>query len=35
VALVAATLVILPIGWKVIALWARGQLAIRTNAATA
>ena len=35
VALVAATLVVLPIGWKVIALWARGQLAIRTNAATA
>lgn len=35
VALAAATLVILPIGWKVIALWARGQLAIRTNAATA
>ena len=35
VALVAATLLVLPIGWKVIALWARGQLAVRTNAATA
>lgn len=35
VALAAATLVILPIAWKVIALWARGQLAVRTNAATA
>ena len=35
VALVAATLIILPIAWKVLQLWSRGQLAVRTNAATA
>lgn len=35
VALVAATLVILPIGWKVMRLWAHGRLAVKTNAATA
>lgn len=35
VALIAATLVTLPIAWKVVAAWARGQLAIKTNAATA
>ena len=35
VALVAATLIILPISWKMLQLWARGQLAVRTNAATA
>lgn len=35
IALVAATLITVPIGWKVVQAWARGQLAIRTNAATA
>ena len=35
VALVAATLVTLPIAWKVVQSWTRGQLAIKTNAATA
>jgi tellurite resistance protein len=35
VALVLATLVILPIGWRVLRLWAGGQLAMKSNAATA
>lgn len=35
VALVGATLVTLPIAWKVVRAWAHGQLAIKTNAATA
>jgi len=35
IALVGGTLITLPIGWKVLRSWARGQLAIKTNAATA
>lgn len=35
VALVAATLVVVPIGWKVVRLWALGRLAVQTNAAIA
>ena len=35
VALVAATLIILPIAYKILRTWAGGQLAIRTNAAAA
>lgn len=35
VLLIAATLVIVPIVFKVMQSWARGQLALRTNAATA
>ena len=35
VALVAATLIVPPIAVKVLQLWAKGQLAARTNAATA
>jgi tellurite resistance protein len=34
-ALVAATVVIPPIAIKVMQLWAKGQLAVKTNAATA
>lgn len=34
-ALVAATLVVPPIAWKVMQMWAKGQLAAKTNAATA
>lgn len=35
VSLVAATLAILPIAWKILRSWAGGQLALKTNAATA
>lgn len=35
VAIVAATLVTLPIAWRIVRAWAQGQLAIKTNAATA
>ncbi|WP_233252417.1 tellurium resistance protein [Maritimibacter sp. 55A14] len=34
-ALVGATLAILPIAWKVMQLWAKGRLAVQTNAAEA
>ena len=35
IALVAATMIVPPIAFQVLRLWARGQLAVKTNAATA